>query len=701
MVQCGSFLLMSLLTQITLCEQADVATISAQTLKRISTEGLVDLNLSKFQFWDTLNFLATRVIEVQNVDLLPDCYSPVFVIIYDAMQWRSAERIQKTLSGVYPNAVFFVYLVPEFFQMSVFHKVDLSLHILSVIILTDKGDFLSQYIELVGTGAHFKWTFLKHVCEWVIVSSHDVTDILETRGHYVDFITVISKSETGALTVSQKSRTDSLSSVIEVDTECVENLVSDDSYSRELDVFQECDSTSTQMTLKNKLRKTGLLFLLEKKSLMDGLHVTVPMFVVRNDSGNYSDENLSALDAVASSLLHLVADHLGFTYHIVLVADNKYYGSVTQTGATGITGMLARREVALSILPLAMIDNRLQLVDYVHYPTILESNKIIYRLPSHEDSLDLTFVNIISPNFVVFLIGPLVLIAVVGAVVHVATKSCTVSGPLPLSLSDLKLLVYYPKHMCLDAEVKTVNQSGRILKASWGVFWVILGSAYSAYLTTTLSIKSDELTIDSLEDLVAAPGYNFGINGRMSGLLTKLEQWQQKDAISKTWTLLKDRSSHDPLLITDNATMHMLRVLAGSYVFITTVPLNGINLKKLKADYADLRIYNLREFPDLDLDFIGLPKKVFYKEDLHKCLLRLEESQINEHLRQQFLHVQQSSGRSMVSDQEPITLAKLRLVLYAVVGGMAVSAVQLVVEMVFVKRFCQRLGAWIKSNEKY
>lgn len=102
-----------------------------------------------------------------------------------------------------------------------------------------------------------------------------------------------------------------------------------------------------------------------------------------------------------------------------------------------ISGHLARREVAIS-MPLSMIDNRLGRVDYVPLPISLGSNYIVYKLPSPGDRLDTTLLDIVSPDFVLFLLGPLCFTAVVSAVVHVATRSCRLASPQPVTWKSFR-----------------------------------------------------------------------------------------------------------------------------------------------------------------------------------------------------------------------------------------------------------------------
>ncbi|KAH9499736.1 hypothetical protein Btru_077699 [Bulinus truncatus] len=686
------FVIKSLLSEGTaksLSQSANTSLSVSPTMFNSMTSSLDKISLAENDhLWEGLAGLLDHVIKTQNSGDFPNLKNTgVFVVFYDPdLRW-SVEYIQRSVISTGIDAVFLLYTVPDSYQDSLaLYRLDLAWDIVSVFILTDSRDFLLRSLRHVASKSRYRWTALKHTAEWIIVSRSVTADSINVS-LTPDFLTVISAPDSDKWTIAQKARNSPFNIVIELDPVCVtvnfngRHIV----HATDIDVFSECALASKAIQIKKSLRKNGQLFLKGQKSPMDGLHIMVPMFLTQEQIDNFDAETLPALDTLVLSLLKLLAEDLGFMYNMTTVSDGKYYGSVTSTGATGITGQLARREIAMSMFPMAMIDNRLGLVDFVHYPTILESNKIIYRLPSGGDDLDMTFIEIVSPSFAVFLLGPLVCIGLAGAVVHVTTRSCSVLGPLLVTPQDLRLLRHFPKHFCFDTDENLVNHSGRILKASWGVFWIILGSAYSAYLTSTLSVRNKDLTITSLEDLVETPAYNFGINGRMSGLLTILENWPRDDAISKTWELLQKQLMDDPMITSDNASYHMRKMLNENYVFITTIPISGVDMKDFQAAHEDVRIYDLKEFPDLNLDFIGLPKNVFYKEHLHKSLLKLEQSFIKEHLRESFLHTQTRSNNQQVNEQQPITISKLQLILYVVAGGAVVALMVLMGEVVLVR----------------
>ncbi|XP_059167472.1 glutamate receptor-like [Physella acuta] len=388
--------------------------------------------------------------------------------------------------------------------------------------------------------------------------------------------------------------------------------------------------------------------------------MTLPVAILSEDEEKFLTRsvvgNQTVYDGYSVALLNTVADSLGFEYQFVSVDDGGYYGTVLDNGeATGITGQLARREAALSTMPLSRTESRRQKIDYILTPIAVEEIVIIYRLPVAKEHLDLTYLDILQPEFWLYLIGPMLVVGVIGVVIHVLTSSCYSSGPRPFSRRDIRSLTTFPDHICFHTERKYKVQSGLILRTSWAIFWFILSSAYSAYLVTTFTVKTPELTIKTFKQLLDHPDYTFGMMQRDTSLLNALRT--SKDPILHSiWSRMVERNKTDPRTFSVSYQYHTDRVLRGHYAFFIDTSIDVFP----RESYPDVRTYPQKGFEELNNAYISTPQNTFYAEDLSKTLLSMEETGIIEKLqkvyfsREKVLH-----DKSKVSENQAVTFQRV------------------------------------------
>lgn len=239
----------------------------------------------------------------------------------------------------------------------------------------------------------------------------------------------------------------------------------------------------------------------------------------------------------------------------------------------------------------------------------------------------------------------------------------------------------------MDADKACASQSGRILKASWGIFWIIVGSAYSAYMTTNFAVRSKELTLTSLQDILQRPELQLGINKRMTALVTLLESSADDPVLSRAWRKLLEHNSTDSMTFSDNVTYHVAKVLEGNYAFMTALPESGVSLRALMQEYPALRVKEQQDYPSINLDYIGLPTNCFYRDELYRSLLDLQKL----HLTSQFQDYQPArTDVTKINDQTPIGFSRIVLLLCVVAGGAGLAGVVLMGEVGLV--WIQRLG---------
>ncbi|KAK6963807.1 ionotropic receptor [Biomphalaria glabrata] len=555
-----------------------------------------------------------------------------------------------------------------------------------VLVLSDTSVLVTKILTTVAKETRFKWTSLKHTTEWIVVSRYEslMDSLREEPADGIDFMTLIYESKSDHMTVVQKSRRQDFHEVLVVDPEdvrCIDVFVS-----RLKDAFKKSSDSEMdaccQMDYFGQLRKSALHFLKSQKSSLEGLVLPVAVIPTIEDKfyTYVIKENRTVYDGYSIALLDTLANSMGFTYTLVAVDDGSYYGDVMDNGDVfGITGQLARREAALTTLPLSITETRRTKIEYILTPTVVENINIIYRIPTQKDHLDLTYLDIIQPEFFLYLIGPIIVVGVIGAVIHVLTNSCYSPGPEEFKKDNLRLLASFPDHICFHTERTYRVQSGLILRTSWALFWFIISSAYSAYLVTTFTVKPPELAFKTFKQLMEHPEFSLGMNRHDTALQTFL-RLSQDNVLHQVWMKLLQQNKTDSSTFSPDSNHHSNRVLKGGYALIAQSALN------MFPDYPDVRTYPQRGFESINHAYIGIPQNTFYFMDLSNVLRSLEESGILDKLKSTYLSTQTSNApSSKVSSNDSVTLFRIQLPVYFALCGMALGLLSLATELILYK----------------
>ncbi|KAI8775596.1 glutamate receptor ionotropic, kainate 3 [Biomphalaria glabrata] len=551
-------------------------------------------------------------------------------------------------------------------------EVSSSWHIEVALVLSETSEFVSEILKTLAKETLFKWTSLKHTTEWIVISlSETLTDNLKKESNKgVDFMTLIYMSESGHIKVAQKSRKEKFHNVIVIppgDKFCIDFCVSKYKDMKRIDYLA-------------KFRKSALHFLKDQKSVLDGLVLPVAVLKETEDKVfTYSRQrNVTEYDGYSMVLLDTLAESMGFCYTVVTVEDEGYYGDVLDNGdVIGITGLLARREAALTTLPFSITESRRTKVDYVYTPIIVENVNIIYRLPSEKDQLDLTYLDVVQVEFFLYLIGPMIAVGIIGAAIHVLTNSCYNPGPEEFKKDNLSLLSSFPEHICFHSDRSYKVQSGLILRTSWALFWFILSSAYSAYLVTSYTVKPPELVISTFQQLLDHKEYALGMTKMDTALISYLKS-SKDEVLSQIWLRLVQQNKTDPATFNPNISFHCKRVLGGYYAYIIQTPLDLMPVE----DYPDVRTYPQKHFTSIREVYIGTPKNTFYQQDFSRVMHSLEESGILQNLKaQSFNSRTRAPASSKVNSNKSVSLSRILLSVYCALCGVGLSIVSLVFEI--------------------
>lgn len=177
----------------------------------------------------------------------------------------------------------------------------------AVVVVMDDTIAFSALMLYVCSHTGFKWTYLLHVTEWIIVlKNKDHMIFQNVFGNCTDYLTFIMSTESG-LVIGRKSR---------------ENKFS----------ISRCPKQSWSIQDLSSYFKI-------KKSGLEGLHVPVAIVDnVRRYVEVVKSGNITSYKGFVITLLHVMASALKFEVTFVLPADDTF-GFVNQDNtATGLTG---------------------------------------------------------------------------------------------------------------------------------------------------------------------------------------------------------------------------------------------------------------------------------------------------------------------------------------------------------------------------
>ncbi|XP_068210615.1 glutamate receptor-like isoform X2 [Palaemon carinicauda] len=258
----------------------------------------------------------------------------------------------------------------------------------------------------------------------------------------------------------------------------------------------------------------------------------------------YSDGSVEIVSGGDATIINCLSSSLNFTYKAFYSIDNSF-GNVFPNGtATGIIGMVARREVTFGAGTIAITRERERVVDFTG-PYMVSRTMLFSRFPKEKNRA----LAVLSPyQFQVW--------------VSFATTV--------LFMGPVAYLVSLLTSKNLASDVKPSLQW-----YSFNMFRNIANQAlYSGVLTAVLAVPSYETPIDSLTDLPRATKEGFTI-GMVGGTSNEEFFKAAKEGIYKQiWDIFKNQDYSTSF--TSGIEEGMKRVLQGKYVFFA-----GENFKRV------------------------------------------------------------------------------------------------------------------------
>lgn len=255
----------------------------------------------------------------------------------------------------------------------------------------------------------------------------------------------------------------------------------------------------------------------------------------------------------------------------------------------------------------------------------------------------------------------------------------------PISMLSCRTLSSFTDHVCFHASTSYAGQTGRVLRGSWSVFWLVFSAGFSAYLVTNFTVKPTELKIDTLDKLLQAKTYSLGVLGSNSALLETLQTSNEWVKLA-LWERISTANKTDPALLSSQYSDHIHRLLSTDTVFLHHFGVTDMPLF-VEADYSNVRSYTISSLNGLASEFLALPKNVFFKGQLNNLITILDETGILQYLGLKYkIYHQKVKMPAPLECQCPVGIYRIKLLLYVTLCNLCVSWFCLAVEI-----FCDKL----------
>ncbi|GFR96814.1 glutamate receptor 4 [Elysia marginata] len=561
-------------------------------------------------------------------------------------------------------------------------SLDMESDIRSVVVASSYAHFIQMVLNIVATNVDFKWRRFLHATEWFVFTIDRPTNgspILNEK-NLPDFVTALSPHESH-IELHQKSRIQPMKYILQIPF--------NKKILKPFQVNSKFSPSMNQSFLSQHLRKNAVTYLSSQKSVMAGMHIPTVVIESKPDRSAFHETDKKDLSWAGFNIdiLNLLSEALGFSAEPFPVTDGGFYSVFKAEGKIlGLTGYLVRKEAGLS--PMGMINSarRRGVIDFI-YPHITTGEfNIMYRVNFYQSLLGDPISELIDTreDLIFVLIGPCVAIAV-GLVVFLVSGILLTKNKV-YGCANLRRIYDFPLQWLFQTTEECPHQSGRILRASWGLFCVAAFAAYGALLTSNATAPTVYPKITRVKDLLSYPNFKIGNPLSNSHFTALMEKAPPGTPLASLWQVLSQQNSSDSSTFSEDKAHHVSRVLEGKYAFLTDTPI-GLMPTLVDADYNNVRFAKLFE----RLNYISVPKNAFYKTDIERALLAATESGLIKHFFDKWFPPKAYIKKPKTKNNTKLHFTRIQFLLYIVAAGIGCAFLGLGAENILrLKAFYQR-----------
>ncbi|XP_046545195.1 glutamate receptor ionotropic, kainate 2-like [Haliotis rubra] len=411
-----------------------------------------------------------------------------------------------------------------------------------------------------------------------------------------------------------------------------------------------------------------------KKYKWNGVHLLVstkpwPGFVEKTTVANKTTYSGMCID-----LLHSMVDAVNFTYTIEEVEDGEW-GALVNGSWTGLVRQLKDREIDIGLADIGIHASRDVVMDYIYPAFKTEVIDILYRI--HNDS-ELSLKELTTPLQPIVLLSIALCLGIV-TVLFVVVEYADVVRPKPLPLLLWKAVWYMiGSILSQGGSLRPRSCSGRMLVSSWWLFCLVFTAMYSANLTVSFCVQRKVIPFTSLEQLVHASDYTWGMfNGSINTLLFGTSD---NPLYKETYNRLMEFARADPSVLSKDIESHLHKVINSKYAFISSRSTLEVMVEKAPKGVV---LTTVGENIHPSGVALGVPTDSPLLPELQWVMRNIRETGIMQHWVGKYWNTTPRATTAFQLGGEPLPLRKLTRIFFITGLGLSTALVMLIVETVF------------------
>ncbi|CAD5113718.1 DgyrCDS2882 [Dimorphilus gyrociliatus] len=389
---------------------------------------------------------------------------------------------------------------------------------------------------------------------------------------------------------------------------------------------------------------------------------------------------------VCIDLLNEFAYLLNFTYDIIEPADQQW-GKQLQNGSyTGLVGIMQKQEADLLFAPLSVTDARRKVMDF-STPYYFEYSSALIKLPGENEG---KWKVITEPFRWEVWLCIVMSVPFTGVIAWIITKiSLYLMNGTPLFMEDIfriwdKSMWYvFGALLTQGGAYQPRTMPGRTVIAFWWCFSIVMVATYSGNLIAFLTVSKQEIPFNSLSTLVETSNYKWGL---MGGTFYEDHLKNVTDPILKEfYTKMREFYEEDKSILDIVFSNHIEKVKNEKYTLISD---------KTSLEYEVIQDCSLSTIKDKFLSFpyaIGMQKGSHFFRELDELLLSLRSGGIIQFWHNK--HWPKDKGCTSLNQptSKPVTILDVQSAFYILLGGLFISLLILIYELIRQKYFPEKL----------
>ncbi|NP_001191610.1 glutamate receptor 1 precursor [Aplysia californica] len=384
-------------------------------------------------------------------------------------------------------------------------------------------------------------------------------------------------------------------------------------------------------------------------------------------------------EGYCSDLAELVAENVGYDYHIRFVKDGEYGKKEPDGTWNGVIGELTRHEADIAIAPLTITSDREKVLDFTK-PFMSLGISLMIKKPVDTDPHVFSFMQPLSRE-----IWLCTVFAFIGVSVVLFLVSRFSSEEWQLD-SDSKLENDFTignslwfslgAFMQQGCDVLPKSVSGRIVTSVWWFFTLIIISSYTANLAAFLTTMRMSGSIRSAEDLVKQTEIKYG--PYRGGSTYMFFNQTTVSLYQRMWSFMT--SQPDVFVENNDKGIDRVRDSHGKYVFLIESTLNEYYSSRYPCN-------TMKAGSNLNSKGYGIatPMGSDIRDKLTLAILQLREDGVLDELKKTWwVEKSQCPLESSAKDTDAsLTLSKVAGIFYILVAGLALSVFSVILEFLY------------------